>query len=209
MELEVIMYFNNAPEGEMEKRVTATTELNVLNCDARNSFWGDSVEVTLLREPGLSPTPTSDGIYSGEGESSILGMSAYAKTVRLEYQFEKEKLVGITESFSVVPSTNSSYQRVYAVFDAALRTLESTYPETGKRQAIPNTSDVKYVDLVTKYVSGVSLNAQEQADLGLGMVKGYVRVEGTMSSENTGIMLTTNADPDNDAATVILTYKEK
>lgn len=209
VELEVIMYFNNAPEGEMEKRVTATTELNVQNCDARNSFWGDSVEVTLQREPGLSPTPTSDGIYSGEGESSILGMSAYAKTVRLEYQFEKEKLVGITESFSVAPSTNSSYQRVYAVFDAALRTLESTYPETGKRQAISNTSDVKYVDLVNKYVSGGSLDAQEQADLGLGMVKGYVRVEGTMSSENTGIMLTTNADPDNDAATVILTYKEK
>ena len=108
VELEVIMYFNNAPEGEMEKRVTATTELDVLNCDARNSFWGDSVEVTLQREPGLSPTPTSDGIYSGEGESSILGMSAYAKTVRLEYQFEKEKLIGITESFSVAPSTNSS-----------------------------------------------------------------------------------------------------
>ena len=95
------------------------------------------------------------------------------------------------------------------MFDAALRTLESTYPETGKRYPKTNTSDVKYVDLVNKYVSGGSLDAQEQADLGLGMVKGYVRVEGTMSSENTGIMLTTNADPDNDAATVILTYKEK
>lgn len=213
VELEVIMYFNNAPEGEMEKRVTATTELNVLNCDARNSFWGDSVEVTLQREPGLSPTPTSDGIYSGEGVSSIHAMSAYTKNVHLEYKFEKEKLVGITEEFSVTPSTSRSYQRVFSVFDAALRTLETAYPETCKRQPmISNTADSKYKDLVYRYSNGSNdqpLDAQEQTDLGYGMVMGYVRVEATLHSENTDIVLTTNADPDNDAATVILTYSER
>lgn len=214
VELNVHMIFENAPNGEADKTVTKTTELTVYECDARNSFWGDSVEITLHREPGLSPTPTSDGVYSGEGSSSIHAMSAYTKNVRLEYKFEKEKLVGITEEFSVTPSTNRSYQRVFSVFDAALRTLETAYPETCKRQPIVNTAtaDSKYVDLVNRYSNGSNdqpLDAQEQKDLGYGMVMGYVRIEATLHSENTDIVLTTNADPDNDAATVILTYSER
>ncbi|HIZ85624.1 MAG TPA: hypothetical protein IAC04_03940 [Candidatus Coprenecus stercoravium] len=209
VELSVYMIFNDAPGGEMEKTVSKSIELTVYECDARNSFWGDSVDITLQREPGLSPTPASDGVYSGEGESSILGMSAYAKTVRLEYLFEKEKLVGINETFSVTPNTNSGYQRVFSVFDAALRTLESTYPETSKRQAIVNTSDAEYVDVVNKYAAYGTLDSQEQTDLGYGIVKGYVRIEATMSAENTNIKLTTNADPDNDAAAVILSYTER
>lgn len=209
VELNVRMMFANAPNGEAEKTVSKTAELTVYECDARNSFWGDSVEITLHREPGLSPTPTSDGVYSGEGSSSIHAMSAYTKNVRLEYKFEKEKLVGITEEFSVTPSTNRSYQRVFSVFDAALRTLETAYPETGNRQAITNTADSKYVDLVNRYSDGQSLDEQEQKDLGYGMVMGYVRIKATLNSENTDIELTTNADPDNDAATVILTYSER
>lgn len=212
VELNVRMMFANAPNGEAEKTVSKTAELTVYECDARNSFWGDSVEITLHREPGLSPTPTSDGVYGGEGVSSIHAMSAYTKNVHLEYKFEKEKLVGITEEFSVTPSTSRSYQRVFSVFDAALRTLETAYPETCKRQPISNTTDSKYVDLVNRYSNGSNdqpLDAQEQTDLGCGMVMGYVRVEATLHSENTDIVLTTNADPDNDAATVILTYSER
>lgn len=214
VELNVRMMFANAPNGEAEKTVSKTAELTVYECDARNSFWGDSVEITLHREPSLSPTPTSEGVYSGEGSSSIHAMSAYTKNVHLEYKFEKEKLVGITEEFSVTPSTNRSYQRVFSVFDAALRTLETAYPETCKRQPIVNTAtaDSKYVDLVNRYSNGSNdqpLDAQEQKDLGYGMVMGYVRIEATLHSENTDIVLTTNADPDNDAATVILTYSER
>lgn len=209
VELNVHMFFVDAPSGEAEKTVSKTTELTVYECDARNSFWGDSVDITLQREPGLSSTPISEGVYSGQGESSIHAISAYTKTVHLEYTFENEVLVGITESFSVTPSTNRSYQRVFSVFDAALRSLETVYPESADRQAIVNTSDSKYVDLVNRYSNGESLDEQEQTDLGYGMVMGYVRVEATMSSENTGIVLTTNANPDNDAATVILTYSRR
>ena len=57
----------------------------MVKCDARTSFWGDSVAVTVHREPGLVASGT-DGVYIGTGYSSILGVSSIVPSVNLIFQ---------------------------------------------------------------------------------------------------------------------------
>lgn len=88
--LTVNMRFNNAPAGEDEKSTSVTAELEVVPCDARNSFWGDSVAITLYREPGLNEYETGNGVYVGIGNSSVTGVANYGiDKVNLTYTLRK------------------------------------------------------------------------------------------------------------------------
>ncbi len=209
VELEVYMLFNDAPQGEAEQTVTATAQLEVFKCDARNSFWGDSVEITLHRETGLSSNPSGEGVYIGKGESSIRGISSLINSVDLIYTFKNEKLSEIKESFSVSSVHSQGARYVSGMFDVALRALETEYAGTGTRKAVTNTEDAAYLDVVNKYVAGDPLTDAEMTVLGEGMVRGFVRVEASMYTANTNILFTTNADPDNQSAAVIVTYSER
>ena len=87
--LEVYMIFNDAPAGKAEQTVSAERRLEVVKCDARTSFWGDSVAVTMHREPGLVASG-NEGVYIGTGYSSILGVSSIMPSVNLVYTFEPQ-----------------------------------------------------------------------------------------------------------------------
>ena len=107
--LEVYMIFNDAPAGKAEQTVSAERRLEVVKCDARTSFWGDSVAVTMHREPGLVASGT-DGVYIGTGYSSILGVSSIVPSVNLVYTFESQKTLETeyvgTSSRKVIASTD-------------------------------------------------------------------------------------------------------
>ena len=89
--LEVYMIFNDAPAGKAEQTVSADRRLEVVKCDARTSFWGDSVAVTMHREPGLVASG-NEGVYIGTGYSSILGVSSIMPSVNLVYTFARTSL---------------------------------------------------------------------------------------------------------------------
>lgn len=208
VELEVYMIFNNASQGDAEQTVYARAEYEVVKCDARNSFWGDSVDVTLHREPGLVPSGT-DGVYIGTGYSSILGVSSLVPSVNLVYTFQADTLVGISESFKVSADRNDGYKYVATMFEFALKTLETEYVGTARRQVIANTDEQKYLDAANKFAGSGTLTDQELACLGEGMVRGFVRIEATMYSETTDVVFTTEAAPDSNSAYIVLDYSMK
>ncbi|HIZ87330.1 MAG TPA: hypothetical protein IAC03_04130 [Candidatus Coprenecus pullistercoris] len=206
--LEVYMIFNDAPAGSAEQTVFAERRLNVEKCDARNSFWGDSVAVTMHREPGLVASGT-DGVYIGTGYSSILGVSSIVPSVSLVYTFENDSLIRISENFRATADAADGYKYVASLFEFALRTLETEYVGTSSRKVIAATDDRQYLDAANKFVGAGTLTDEELTCLGEGMVKGLVRIEATMYSASTDVVFTTEAAPDSNCAYIVLTYSAK
>lgn len=207
--LEVYVLFNNAPADAAEQTVSAERQLEVLKCDARTSFWGDSVDVTLHREPGLVYSG-ADEVYIGPGYSSILGVSSIVPSVNLVYTFESDSLIRITESFAAsADDRTDGYKYVASLFEFALKTLETEYVGTGTRKVIASTSDQRYLDAANKFAGAGTLTDQELTYLGEGMVKGLVRIEAVMYSETTDVVFTTEAAPDSNCAYIVLTYSSK
>ena len=138
--LEVYMIFNDAPAGKAEQTVSAERRLEVVKCDARTSFWGDSVAVTMHREPGLVASG-DEGVYIGTGYSSILGVSSIMPSVNLVYTFEPQadSLVMISENFAASADRTDGYRYVASLFDFALKTLETEYVGTSNRRVIAST----------------------------------------------------------------------
>lgn len=208
VELEVYMIFNNTSQGDAEKTVVANAAFDVLKCDARNSFWGDSVDVTLHREPGLVKSGT-EGIYIGNGYSSILGVSSLVPSVNLVYSFQADTLTGISENFKVSADGSGGYKYVATMFEFALKTLETEYAGTSRRKVIANTDQQQYLDAANKFAGTGTLTDQELTSLGEGMVKGFVRIEATMYSGTTDVVFTTEAAPDSNCAYIVLDYSMK
>ena len=208
--LEVYMIFNDAPAGKAEQTVSAERRLEVVKCDARTSFWGDSVAVTMHREPGLVASG-NEGVYIGTGYSSILGVSSIMPSVNLVYTFEPQadSLVMISENFAASADRTDGYRYVASLFDFALKTLETEYVGTSNRRVIASTDDSQYLNAANKFAGAGTLTDEELAYLGEGMVKGLVRIEATMSSSTTDVVFTTEAAPDSNCAYIVLTYSAK
>ena len=208
--LEVYMIFNDAPAGKAEQTVSAERRLEVVKCDARTSFWGDSVAVTMHREPGLVASG-NEGVYIGTGYSSILGVSSIMPSVNLVYTFEPQadSLVMISENFAASADRTDGYRYVASLFDFALKTLETEYVGTSNRKVIASTEDSQYLNAANKFAGAGTLTDEELAYLGEGMVKGLVRIEATMSSSTTDVVFTTEAAPDSNCAYIVLTYSAK
>lgn len=208
--LEVYMIFNDAPAGKVEQTVSAERRLEVVKCDARTSFWGDSVAVTMHREPGLVASG-NEGVYIGTGYSSILGVSSIMPSVNLVYTFEPQadSLVMISENFAASADRTDGYRYVASLFDFALKTLETEYVGTSNRKVIASTEDSQYLNAANKFAGAGTLTDEELAYLGEGMVKGLVRIEATMSSSTTDVVFTTEAAPDSNCAYIVLTYSAK
>ena len=208
--LEVYMIFNDAPAGKAEQTVSAERRLEVVKCDARTSFWGDSVAVTMHREPGLVASG-DEGVYIGTGYSSILGVSSIMPSVNLVYTFEPQadSLVMISENFAASADRTDGYRYVASLFDFALKTLETEYVGTSNRRVIASTEDSQYLNAANKFAGAGTLTDEELAYLGEGMVKGLVRIEATMSSSTTDVVFTTEAAPDSNCAYIVLTYSAK
>ena len=208
--LEVYMIFNDAPAGKAEQTVSADRRLEVVKCDARTSFWGDSVAVTMHREPGLVASG-NEGVYIGTGYSSILGVSSIMPSVNLVYTFEPQadSLVMISENFAASADRTDGYRYVASLFDFALKTLETEYVGTSNRKVIASTEDSQYLNAANKFAGAGTLTDEELAYLGEGMVKGLVRIEATMSSSTTDVVFTTEAAPDSNCAYIVLTYSAK
>ena len=208
--LEVYMIFNDAPAGKAEQTVSAERRLEVVKCDARTSFWGDSVAVTMHREPGLVASG-NEGMYIGTGYSSILGVSSIMPSVNLVYTFEPQadSLVMISENFAASADRTDGYRYVASLFDFALKTLETEYVGTSNRKVIASTEDSQYLNAANKFAGAGTLTDEELAYLGEGMVKGLVRIEATMSSSTTDVVFTTEAAPDSNCAYIVLTYSAK
>ena len=208
--LEVYMIFNDAPAGEAEQTVSAERRLEVVKCDARTSFWGDSVAVTMHREPGLVASGT-EGVYIGTGYSSILGVSSIVPSVNLIYTFESQadSLMRISESFAASADRTDGYKYVASLFEFALKTLETEYVGTSSRKVIASTDDQQYLNAANKFVGAGTLTDEELAYLGEGMVKGLVRIEATMRSATTDVVFTTEAAPDSNCAYIVLTYSAR
>ena len=204
--LEVYMIFNDAPAGEAEQTVSAERRLEVVKCDARTSFWGDSVAVTMHREPGLVASGT-EGVYIGTGYSSILGVSSIVPSVNLIYTFESQadSLMRISESFAASADRTDGYKYVASLFEFALKTLETEYVGTSSRKVIASTDDQQYLNAANKFVGAGTLTDEELAYLGEGMVKGLVRIEATMRD----VVFTTEAAPDSNCAYIVLTYSAR
>jgi len=208
--LEVYMIFNDAPAGKAEQTVSAERRLEVVKCDARTSFWGDSVAVTMHREPGLVASG-NEGVYIGTGYSSILGVSSIMPSVNLVYTFEPQadSLVMISENFAASADRTDGYRYVASLFDFALKTLETEYVGTSNRRVIASTEDSQYLNAANKFAGAGTLTDEELAYLGEGMVKGLVRIEATMSPSTTDVVFTTEAAPDSNCAYIVLTYSAK
>ncbi len=209
--LNVALRFNDAPAGEDEKSVSKSGVFEVVRCDARNSFWGDSVEITMYREPGLIRKGTS-GDYIGEGTSSILGISNMVPSVDLTYTFENGGLVRIVEEFEVSADRTDGYKYVADVFDFALRTLETDFAAgsiAGRSVEQLDTDRTECVSVANKYRRGDVLTSDEMALLGEGMVKGWVRIVASMSLENTNVQFTSEALPTSNSANMVLTYSRR
>ena len=208
--LEVYMIFNDAPAGKAEQTVSAERRLEVVKCDARTSFWGDAVAVTMHREPGLVASG-NEGVYIGTGYSSILGVSSIMPSVNLVYTFEPQadSLVMISENFAASADRTDGYRYVASLFDFALKTLETEYVGTSNRKVIASTEDSQYLNAANKFAGAGTLTDEELAYLGEGMVKGLVRIEATMSSSTTDVVFTTEAAPDSNCAYIVLTYSAK
>ena len=208
--LEVYMIFNDAPAGKAEQTVSAERRLEVVKCDARTSFWGDSVAVTMHREPGLVASG-NEGVYIGTGYSSILGVSSIMPSVNLVYTFEPQadSLVMISENFAASADRTDGYRYVASLFDFALKTLETEYVGTSNRRVIASTEDSQYLNAANKFAGAGTLTDEELAYLGEGMVKGLVRIEATMSSSTTDVVFTTEAAPDSNCAYIVLTSSAK
>lgn len=208
--LEVYMIFNDAPAGEAEQTVSAERRLEVVKCDARTSFWGDSVAVTMHREPGLVASGT-EGVYIGTGYSSILGVSSIVPSVNLIHTFESQadSLMRISESFAASADRTDGYKYVASLFEFALKTLETEYVGTSSRKVIASTEDSQYLNAANKFAGAGTLTDEELAYLGEGMVKGLVRIEATMRSATTDVVFTTEAAPDSNCAYIVLTYSAR
>lgn len=209
--LNVYMRFNGAPLGEDERTATTEASFDVVRCDARNSFWGDSVEITMYREPGLVKRGSSDE-YIGEGTSSILGISNIIPSVDLTYLFENGGLVRIIEEFEVSADRTDGYEYVAELFDFALRTLETDYAGgsiAGRTLEQLDTDRVECLSVAAKYRRGESLTGDEMALLGEGLVKGWVRIISNMSLDNTDIEFTTEALPTSSSVNMVLAYSRR
>lgn len=208
--LEVYMIFNDAPAGKAEQTVSAERRLEVVKCDARTSFWGDSVAVTMHREPGLVASG-NEGVYIGTGYSSILGVSSIVPSVNLVYTFESQadSLMRISESFAASADRTDGYKYVASLFEFALKTLETEYVGTSSRKVIASTDDQQYLNAANKFAGAGTLTDEELACLGEGMVKGLVRIEATMRSATTDVVFTTEAAPDSNCAYIVLTYSAR
>lgn len=209
--LNVRLRFNGAPVGEDELTATASAQFNVVRCDARNSFWGDSVDITMYREPGLVKRGSKDE-YIGEGTSSILGISNMVPSVDLTYFFENGGLVKIIEEFEVSADRADGYAYVAEIFDFALRTLETDYAAgstAGRSLEQLDTDRIECLNVASKYRRGETLTGDEMALLGEGFVKGWVRIISNMSLDNTNIEFTTEALPTTSSANMVLTYSKR
>lgn len=207
--LTVNMRFNNAPAGEDEKSTSVTADLEVVPCDARNSFWGDSVAITLYREPGLNEYETGNGVYVGIGNSSVTGVANYGiDKVNLTYAFEKGRLTRIEELFTL-SAADGSYSKVAEIFDFVLRTLETNYAGGSiSGRTVRPASDPSYISVGSNYEMGI-LQEADKSILGQGLVQGLIVVEAAMSSGDTDITLTTDARPNSKSVDVILTYSSR
>lgn len=209
--LNVDMRFNDAPAGEEEKSVSVSGEFEVVRCDARNSFWGDSVDITMYREPGLVKRGSSDE-YIGEGTSSIMGLSSMISSVDLTYVFENGGLVQIVEEFLVSADRTDGYEYVADVFDFALRTLETEYVGgsiSGRTVQQLDTDRTECLAVANKYKRGETLTSEEMSLLGEGMVKGWISIVSSMTFENTDIRFASEALPTSSSANMALTYSER
>ena len=209
--LNVGMRFNDAPAGYEEQSASTTVRLEVVECDARSSFWGDSAAITMYREPGLIRKGTS-GDYIGEGTSSILGISNMVPSVDLTYTFENGGLVRIVEEFEVSADRTDGYKYVADVFDFALRTLETDFAAgsiAGRSVEQLDTDRTECISVANKYRRGDVLTSDEMALLGEGMVKGWVRIVASMSLENTNVQFTSEALPTSNSANMVLTYSRR
>lgn len=209
--LHVNMRFDGAPYGEDELVSTTEGRFNVVRCDARSSFWGDSVDITMYREPGLVKRGSRDE-YIGEGTSSILGISNIVPSVDLTYFFENGGLVRIVEKFEVSADRTDGYEYVAELFDFALKTLETDYAGgsiVGRTLEQLDTDRVECLSVASKYRRGESLTGDEMALLGEGLVKGWVRIISNMSLDNTDIEFTTEALPTSSSASMVLTYSRR
>ena len=167
----------------------------------------------MYREPGLVKfgTGASEETYIGEGNSSISGVENYGVgSVDLTYVFQNGGLSSIEELFRLTVD-GGNYGYVAEVFDFALKTLETSYAggKVAGRSIILNTEDPDIIQVANKYKAGSSLTSDEMKLLGEGMVKGRVRVQSAMTSENTEIVFTTEALPDSNSANVVLTYSRR
>ena len=207
--LTVNMRFNNAPAGEDEKSTSVTAELEVVPCDARNSFWGDSVAITLYREPGLNEYETGNGVYVGIGNSSVTGVANYGiDKVNLTYTFEKGRLSRIEELFTL-SAADGSYSKVAEIFDFVLRTLETNYAGGSiSGRTVKPAADPSYISVGSNYEMGI-LQEADKSIMGQGLVQGLIVVEAAMLSGDTYITLTTDARPNSKSVDVILTYSSR
>ena len=207
--LTVNMRFNNAPAGEDEKSTSVTADLEVVPCDARNSFWGDSVAITLYREPGLNEYETGNGVYVGIGNSSVTGVANYGiDKVNLTYTFEKGRLSRIEELFTL-SAADGSYSKVAEIFDFVLRTLETNYAGGSiSGRTVKPAADPSYISVGSNYEMGI-LQEADKSIMGQGLVQGLIVVEAAMSSGDTYITLTTDARPNSKSVDVIQTYSSR
>ena len=207
--LTVNMRFNNAPAGEDEKSTSVTADLEVVPCDARNSFWGDSVAITLYREPGLNEYETGNGVYVGIGNSSVTGVANYGiDKVNLTYTFEKGRLSRI-EELCTLSAADGSYSKVAEIFDFVLRTLETNYAGGSiSGRTVKPAADPSYISVGSNYEMGI-LQEADKSIMGQGLVQGLIVVEAAMSSGDTYITLTTDARPNSKSVDVILTYSSR
>lgn len=212
--LNVGMRFSDAPAGKDEQSASAVAQFEVVECDARNSFWGDSLEITMYREPGLIRRGTSD-VYVGEGSSSISGIVNYGiNSVDLTYTFSNGGLVEISEVFKL-SSAGNGYSYVAEVFDFAVRTLETKYTggNTENRSVVPlDAQQSECIAVAGKYAEGEALSTNEKALLGEGIVRGWVRIVLSAGNANTDVTFTTGAtevQANSGTVDVVLTYSRK
>lgn len=209
VEFEMYYLFSDSPGGQLK---TVSKEFDVVSCDARNSFWGESMNVSLERESGLS-TVGEDNVLFGTGLSSLEIYQSTVSSVYLRYSYQDGNLVKIEEFFNQSPSASGGnpYKAVSKKYAQGVSSLELKYPETVKKE-------VKYSeDATQEQISVANLFIQENSSLtdeqwnvlGEAMVKDDVWIVTTCNTETTNIEFQTVGNQREGYAGIYLTYSKR
>lgn len=212
VELYVYCIFSDAPEGESMKEVTVFKEFQSVPCDARTSFWGETMEDSKQRQTGLASLGAGDELY-GVGLPSLKGYRSLIKSVNLRYAYIEDGLVQIDETFSQSPDQGGSYpyRAVSKSYATGVASLAFEYPST-IRMTVYHSNDVTpaQFEAANKFVEDYrSLSDEQWNILGEAMVKDDVWIVTACNTETTAVEFQTVGNKRDNNVTVFLKYSKK
>ncbi len=212
VELHIYCVFSGAPEGESMKEATVSQEFQAVPCDARTSFWGESMDESRQRQTGLASIGSGEELY-GAGLPSLKGYRSVIKSVNLRYSYTAGGLVRIDETFIQSPDQGGSYpyRAVSKSYATGVASLAFEYPST-IRMTVHHSDDVTpaQFEAASKFVEDYrSLSDEQWNILGEAMVKDNVWIVTACNTETTSVEFQTVGNKRDNNVTVSLKYTKK